>query len=137
MGKVVAKSRSSKESKELTQNHQEFKNGIPVNPNCIWDYQVLANFYHQVLNREIEDMKSAAKGANARRSDLGHDGSNGIDEYFFNTQIAEAENLGKIKEDELRHKSKLKYFSKLKEQIEAGQFVCRCEYKIFYAKNIL
>lgn len=133
MGKIVKSSGSEK----LIQDHQEFKNGIPVNPNCVWDYKVLANFYHQVLEREIADMESASKGAKARQSDFGEDGGNGIDEYFFNTKMAEVEGLGAIKKDELIYAARIQYLLDLKEQISSGKFVCRCEYNVFYAKNIL
>ena len=36
-------------AQEAIEKIEKAKNGIPENPNCIWDYEVLAKFYHNVL----------------------------------------------------------------------------------------
>ena len=154
MGKVAAKNSQAPKSaknhnlqsgggvkkniaQEVIENSGKSKNGIPKNPKCVWDYEVLAKFYHDILLVEIEDLESAKNGALARTEDLGEDGSNGTDELFSNSKVSGAEGFGKIKEEAMVCEGKIKFFLDMKKQIEAGTFSCKLDYKIFYVKQIL
>ena len=134
--KKDAKIREEKKVNE--QNCSAKLNGIPENQKCTWDYETLCRFYHKKLVPEIALINSALNGVRHLLSDKGEDGSNGTDELFSNSKTTDNEySRSKMVEDESKCLAKLQFLQETKDGIEKGEFICKCDYEIFYAKKIL